>query len=152
MRLLTTLLLLLPLSVFAQVNLNTEVFLVAPVTQADGSVVEEWQDAETIAPGDKIGYRITYTNTGSEAVSGVVINNPVPENTTYVANSANGQAATVTYSVDGELFARMQDLKVDEDGQLRPARAQDINQIRWVLQQAVAAGKSGSVEFKVRVN
>jgi len=73
MRLLTTLLLLLPLSVFAQVNLNTEVFLVAPVTQADGSVVEEWQDAGTIAPGDKIGYRITYTNTGSEAVSGVVI-------------------------------------------------------------------------------
>jgi len=69
-----------------------------------------------------------------------------------VANSANGQAATITYSVDGELFARMQDLKVDEDGQLRPARAQDINQIRWVLQQAVAAGKSGSVEFKVRVN
>ena len=152
MRLLTTLLLLLPLSVFAQVNLNTEVFLVAPVTQADGSVVEEWQDAGTIAPGDKIGYRITYTNTGSEAVSGVVINNPVPENTTYVANSANGQAATISYSVDGELFARMQDLKVDEDGQLRPARAQDINQIRWVLQQAVAAGKSGSVEFKVRVN
>jgi len=105
MRLLTTLLLLLPLSVFAQVNLNTKVFLITPVTQADGSVVEEWQEAENIAPGDKIGYRITYTNTGNEAVSGVVINNPVPENTTYVANSANGQAATITYSVNGEVFA-----------------------------------------------
>jgi len=75
MRLLTTLLLLLPLSAFATVSLESQPYKVVMATEDDGSVAEEWVEADKIAPGDKVGYRITYVNTGSEPVSGVTIKN-----------------------------------------------------------------------------
>ena len=105
MRLLTTLLLLLPLSAFATVSLESQPYKVVMATQDDGSVAEEWVKADKIAPGDKVGYRITYVNTGSEPVSGVTIKNPVPENTVYIMNSANGAGTSITLSVDGSQFA-----------------------------------------------
>lgn len=151
MRLLTALLMLLPMTVFAGVSLESSSHRIVSIKQDDGSVAEEWQTADTIAPGDKIGYRVTYVNTGTEAVSGVTINNPVPEATAYIVNSANGAGTEITYSVDGNQFGRMQDLKVLEEGVVRPARAEDIKSIRWVIQQPVAAGAQGNVEFQVRV-
>jgi len=151
MRLLTTFLMLFPLVALAGVSLESESYRIVAVVQDDGSTAEEWQAAETIAPGDRIGYRITYVNTGEEAVSGVTINNPVPESTVFVMNSANGAGTRVTYSADGTQFGRISDLKVLEDGQVRPAEAKDIEVIRWVIPAPVAPGSRGFVEFQVRV-
>lgn len=146
-------LLMLPLTAVAQVTLVSEAHKVVPVTQADGTVTEEWQTADKIVPGDKVGYRITYSNTGKNAAAGVVINNPVPANTLYLANSATGAGTQITYSVDGgESFAPSAELVVvDADGNERKARAEDITHIRWTLQEAIAQNASGSVEFQVRI-
>ncbi|WP_300425619.1 hypothetical protein [Thalassolituus sp.] len=152
MRLLTTLLLLFPFAALAGVSLESASYRIVAVKQDDGSIAEEWQTAETIAPGDKIGYRVTYVNTGNEAVSGVTINNPVPESTVYIMNSANGAGTEITYTVDGKTYGRIQDLNVTEDGEVRPARAKDIEGIRWVIPAPVAPESQGYVEFQVRVD
>ena len=148
MRLLTTLLLLLPLSAFATVSLESQPYKVVMATQDDGSVAEEWVEADKIAPGDKVGYRI---NTGSEPVSGVTIKNPVPENTVYIMNSANGAGTSITLSVDGSQFAPVSELNVLENGEIRPAGAKDIQSIRWIVDAPLAPSATGFVEFQVRV-
>ena len=154
MRLIKTLiaaLALAPLMAMAQVTLTTEAFRIQAVKQADGSVTEEWQKPEKIVPGDVVGYRIHYTNTGKETATDVVVNNPVPEKTEYVANSATGMNSQITYSADqGNKFARAAELTVTENGAQRPAKASEITHIRWSIN-SVAAGASGNVEFKVRV-
>ena len=152
MRLLTTLLLLLPLSAFATVSLESQPYKVVMATQDDGSVAEEWVKADKIAPGDKVGYRITYVNTGSEPVSGVTIKNPVPENTVYIMNSANGAGTSITLSVDGSQFAPVSELNVLENGEVRPASAKDRQSIRWIVDAPLAPSATGFVEFQVRVN
>jgi len=142
----------LPALAMAEVSLITEAFKIVPVQQADGSVVEEWQTPEKVVPGDKVGYRISYSNTGKEAVEGVVINNPVPAETIYIANSATGANSTITYSVDGgQNFGKANELTVTAQGATRAAKAEDYSHIRWMLTQPVEAGASGKVEFKVRI-
>jgi len=152
MRLLLTALLFLPAFAFAQVTLVTEAFKIVAVKNDDGTVSESWVAADEIVPGDKVGYKISYNNIGDQAATGIVINNPVPENTIYVANSAQGTGSQITYSADaGKTFARTAELVVVKDGKSKKARAEDITHIRWTLPEAVAPKASGSVEFQVRV-
>jgi len=142
----------LPALAMAEVSLTTEAFKIVPVQQADGSVVEEWQTPEKVVPGDKVGYRISYNNNGKEAAEGVVINNPVPAETVYIANSATGANSTITYSVDGgQNFGKASELTVTAQGATRAAKTEDYSNIRWQLTQPVEAGASGKVEFKVRI-
>jgi len=143
----------LPSLVLAEVSLTTEAFKIVPVQQADGTVVEEWQAPEKVVPGDKVGYRITYANTGNDAAEAIVINNPVPQATTYIANSATGTDSVISYSVNGgKDFGKANELTITELGKTRAAKAEDYSHIRWQLKQPVEAGASGKVEFKVRVN
>ncbi|MBU2040236.1 MAG: DUF11 domain-containing protein, partial [Gammaproteobacteria bacterium] len=110
----------LPALAMAEVSLITEAFKIVPVQQADGSVVEEWQTPEKVVPGDKVGYRISYNNNGKEAAEGVVINNPVPAETIYIANSATGANSTITYSVDGgQNYGKARELTVTAQGNTR---------------------------------
>lgn len=152
MRSLIAALLFLPAFAFAQVTLVTEAFKITAVTNSDGTVSEQWQAIDEVVPGDKVGYRISYSNTGNDDATGVVINNPVPENTEYVANTAKGVDSNITYSADaGKNFARTAELVIVKDGKRKKARAEDITHIRWTLPEAVAPKASGSVEFQVRV-
>ena len=144
--------LMLPLAALADVSLINTAFKVVVVEQADGSLTEEWKTLDSVVPGDVVGYRITYKNTGTEPATNAAINNPVPKKTTYVANSAKGLNSQVTYSADmGQSFARAAELFVMKDGKQRLARPEDITNIRWKLD-AIAPATEGFVEFKVRVN
>ena len=67
MRTLLLALLMVPGLVMAEVSLKTEAFKIVAVPQTDGSVMEEWRSADQVVPGDKVGYRISYNNTGSDA-------------------------------------------------------------------------------------
>ncbi|MAD45178.1 MAG: hypothetical protein CMI02_01695 [Oceanospirillaceae bacterium] len=152
MRTLLLALMLLPSFVMAEVTLKTEAFKIVAVQQSDGTAIEEWQAADKIVPGDKVGFRISYANQGEEAAEGIVINNPVPADAEYVANTATGRNTRITYSVDGgETFATASALTVTENGASRPAKAGDYTNIRWTLNTPVEAGDSGKVEYKVRI-
>jgi hypothetical protein len=82
----------------------------------------------------------------------VVITNPIPENTVYLADSAFGAGTQIVYSVDGtEHFAAPDKLTVVREGVQVPATSADYTAIRWTFGPALAAGAQGHVSFNVRL-
>lgn len=105
-----------------------------------------------IVPGDEVVYTITATNTCNKPVDNVVINNPVPEHMSYVANSAMGIGTDIGYSLDGKQYATLERLSVkDQNGTTRTAGADDIGAIRWTYANAFQPGASGFVRFRAIV-
>ena len=106
-------------------------------------------EATRVLPGAEVLFTVTYTNTGDEPAENVMITNPVPDHMVYVDASASDDNATVMFSVDGGAsFAAAQDLLVtDENGVQRPAVADDYTHVRWIVDNDVASGASGAVQF-----
>jgi uncharacterized repeat protein (TIGR01451 family) len=104
--------------------------------------------ADTVVPGEKVVYTITFQNISDEAAENVVITNPISGELMYVDGSAFGPGSDIQFSVDGGLtFANSNELTVTEDGVTRPAVAEDFTHIRWVMQQKLAAGAQGVARF-----
>ena len=143
---------LLPSLAFAQVELSTDMFEVVETQQDNGTSKVEWVKPDNIIPGDKVGYRISFKNTGDQPAADIVLNNPVPENTVYVGDSARGANSDIAFSVDGgQQFAKPEQLFVEVNGKKVPATAKDYTHVRWTLTSALPAGKEGSVQYVVRV-
>ncbi len=103
---------------------------------------------DTVVPGERVIYTITFTNTSDESAEKVVITNPIAEGLVYVDGSAFGPGTDITFSVDdGNNFAAAGDLAVSEDGESRPAVAKDFTHIRWVMRNILAAGAQGTARF-----
>lgn len=108
-------------------------------------------------PGDVIQYVLTYANKGDEPARDAVIDDPIPKGTTYLANSAGGEGAEVTFSSDGgKTYASAPKLtyevKLPNGGvEKRIATPSDYTHVRWTVK-SVAPGATGSVSFKVKVN
>ena len=109
------------------------------------------------SPGDVLEYVLLYANQGDEAATNAVIEDPVPKGTTFVANSAAGDGAEITFSNDsGKTWASAVKLTYEvklPNGAVerRVATPSEYTNIRWTLPK-VPAGASGKVSFRVRVN
>ncbi len=109
------------------------------------------------APADVIQYTVTYANKGDEVANDAVIDDPIPKGTTFIASSATGEGAEVTFSSDGgKTFATPVKLTYEirlPSGEVekRVASPGNYTHIRFTIKQ-VPAGASGSVAFRVRVN
>ena len=118
----------------------------------DGEQVTTLVPAETVIPGERVVYTITFRNTGAEPADNVIITNPISENLTYVAESAFGPGMLLEFSVDGgATFAAADSLTVEEDGETRPAAADDYTHIRWVMQNDLASGAQGTARFTAQL-
>ena len=102
--------------------------------------------ADLVVPGDQVIYTLEIRNTGAAAVPAPSVRYPIPKHMRYIAESAVGPGADVSYSVDGgRTFDRPENLKVaGPGGQLRPATAADYTDIRWQLKHSL---KGNSVAF-----
>lgn len=113
--------------------------------------------AQSASPGDVLEYELTYSNQGDEPAINAVLEDPIPRGTTFVANSASGDNAEVTFSSDdGKTFATAVKLTYEirlPNGSVerRVATPAEYTNIRWTVKQ-VPAGGSGKVAFRVRVN
>ena len=109
------------------------------------------------SPGDVLEYQLDYKNEGDEAASNAVIEDPIPKGTTFLANSAAGENAEITFSSDGgKTYALPVKLTYEvrlPSGAIerRVATPAEYTHIRWTVKQ-VPPGKSGKVSFKVHVN
>lgn len=105
--------------------------------------------ADVVVPGDRVAYTIKARNVSSEDIERIVITDPIPTETLFVAGSIESPEATVLFSVDGgETFDREEALRVvGEDGVPRPAMATDFTHIRWVFEQPLAPAAERSVRF-----
>ncbi len=120
-----------------------------------GAKIKKLAPPQKMVPGDEVLYTVTYSNKTAKPADNVSVTSPVPKDTRYKDGSAEGEGATIAYSVDGgKTFATPDRLtvafkdKVGKDS-VRPAIAQDYTHIRWVIKQNVAPGQSGAVRFRV---
>jgi uncharacterized repeat protein (TIGR01451 family) len=119
---------------------------------AGGREVVKLIPADRVVPGDQVIYTLEVRNTGAALPAPTVVH-PVPEHMRYVADSAVGPGAEVSYSVDGgHRFDLPENLKVPgTDGALRPAVAADYTHIRWRLKNSLKANSVAFVRFRARV-
>lgn len=134
----------------AAVELKTEAFHEVEATDKAGKKTKKVEPLTRATPGQEVIYVLTYSNTGKEPVSNVVLNNPVPAELAYVAGSAKGNGTRVEVSVDGgKTFAALETLSVKKaDGSSRAATGSDVTHLRWTVTAPVKAGASGSATYR----
>jgi uncharacterized repeat protein (TIGR01451 family) len=112
--------------------------------------------AASVSPGDVVEYVLTYRNEGDQPATDAHIDDPIPKGTVYLANSAAGEGAEITFSSDGgRTFAPAVKLTYEyrlPSGAVekRVATPAEYTHVRWTLKQ-VAPGATGKVSFRVRV-
>lgn len=125
-------------------------------TGKKGSETTKLVLSTTAVPGDTLQYTLTYQNKGDEMATNAVIDDPIPKGMTYIANSAAGENAAITFSTDnGKTYAEATMLTYEmtmPDGKVvKKAVSPDAyTNVRWVVKQ-VPPGTSGKVTFKVKV-
>jgi uncharacterized repeat protein (TIGR01451 family) len=102
--------------------------------------------ADRLVPGDQVIYTLEIRNLGSATLPPLSVPYAIPDHMRYIADSAVGPGAEVSYSIDGgRTFDRPENLKVAAPaGGLRPATAADYTHIRWQLKHSL---KGNSVAF-----
>jgi uncharacterized repeat protein (TIGR01451 family) len=120
---------------------------------ANGREVVKLLPADRVVPGDRVIYTLEVRNTGATIVESPIVTHAVPEHMSYVADSAVGPGAEVTFSVDGgQSFGRSESLMVKgQDGQPRRALAADYTDIRWQLKNSLKANSVAFVRFRALV-
>jgi len=115
----------------------------------DGTKHTQTVPVDHVLPGTDVTWDINYEIIGNQPVTDAEITDPVPVHMDYVAGSAAGDDAEVTFSVDGgKSFATPDKLQVkDADGTLRTASPKDYNVIRWVVKGTLQPGAKGTVSF-----
>jgi uncharacterized repeat protein (TIGR01451 family) len=118
-------------------------------TDAAGKTIQEYVPFAKVVPGDVLLCTVEYTNKGAEPAGQVVVTLPVPPEMTLAPSSAAHQAAETLYSVDGgQTYGPLDQLSITEpDGKVRPARAEDVNAVRWTLRADLAPGQTGRLSY-----
>ena len=112
--------------------------------------------ASAVDPGDVIFFTLSYVNSGDEAATDAVFDDPIPKGTVYLPGSAFGKDAEITFSIDGGKTFKKPSLLTYEiknrDGSLekRTASPEQYTHIRWTVSVIPARG-SGQVGFQVRM-
>jgi uncharacterized repeat protein (TIGR01451 family) len=136
----------------ACVTLKTEAQMEQDYVDAQGKPAKRLVAPGKVVPGNEVIWTITATNTCAKPADKVVIENAVPEHMTYVADSAMGPGTTITYSLNGREFTKQSELAVrDADGTSRPARAEEIKAVRWVIGTAIAPNSMAFARYRARV-
>jgi len=109
--------------------------------------------ADRVVPGDRVIYTLEARNTAAAALEAPIIIFPVPEYMRYVANSAVGPGAEVSYSVDGgHHFDSAENLTLlGAAGRPRRAAAADYTHIRWQLKHSLKPNSVAFVRFRAVV-
>jgi uncharacterized repeat protein (TIGR01451 family) len=125
-----------------------EVKATAAVRQDSGLV-----PADRVVPGDEVFYTLEIRNTGSRPLATPTVDFAIPEHMRYLANSAVGAGAEVSYSVDGgHTFERPENLMMAAGGgDPRLATAADYTHIRWRFKHSLKSKAMALARFRAVV-
>lgn len=120
------------------------------VVGKDGKKEIKRVSPDKAVPGTVVIFTDTFENVGGKTASGIVINNPIPNDMEYKGGSAFGKDCAIVFSADGgKTFGAAENLKVKgADGKQRNALPSEYTHIRWTYKGQLAAGKSGEVGFR----
>lgn len=115
-----------------------------------GNSVRYFAPAAVLEQGREVFYTVRIKNPGVQFASDVVVVQRIPQNTSYVPNSAAGPGAEIGVSADGgQSFGAEGRLTVtDSAGIARPATARDYTHIRWHLRNPLAPGAVALARFR----
>jgi uncharacterized repeat protein (TIGR01451 family) len=118
-----------------------------------GRAVSKLVAADRVVPGDRVLYTLEVSNLNSMIIASPIVTHPVPEHMRYVADSAVGPGAEVSYSIDGgKSFDQAANLRVQgTDGQPRAAVATDYTHIRWALKNPLKVNSMAFLRFRAVV-
>ncbi|HSN18449.1 MAG TPA: hypothetical protein VLV87_09570 [Gammaproteobacteria bacterium] len=130
-------------------KLQTVGFQEKVTVDKDGTKHTDIVPADHVLPGTEVIWKINYEIIGNQPVTDAVITDPIPQHMQYVAGSAAGDRADITFSVDGgNTFATPDKLQVkNPDGSVRTALPKDYTTVRWVLKGTLSPGAKGTVTF-----
>lgn len=128
--------------------ISTSVMTEQRTAAADGTTrVQLIAPKRGVAPGDRVVFVLSYRNTGAQALSDVVLANPVPRAMIFRGAAAGSPVPDV--SVDGHDFGPLATLQVSAaDGAKRAAIADDVTAVRWRVAGPIAAGAQGRFAFQ----
>lgn len=123
-------------------------------TDAQGKPAVVWAVLSAqvaVHPGDVLRYDVSAENTGAAPISGLLVSQPVPAGTVYVAHSAEGAKNGIVpaYSLDGRQFSA-RPVQAGPNGVSRPAAPEAYTALRWRFP-VLPAHTSQDVVYLVRV-
>jgi uncharacterized repeat protein (TIGR01451 family) len=108
--------------------------------------------ADRVVPGDEVIYTVEIRNASALAIPAPAVAIAIPAHTVYVAESASGPGASVSYSIDGgHTFDGAESLQVSEGGHERPATPKDYTHIRWTLKNTLKPKSIAFARFRAVV-
>jgi uncharacterized repeat protein (TIGR01451 family) len=148
---------LLPAAVFAKPLVSVSITAEKEVTVVkNGQKTTKRVAATRIDPGDLVSYTVNYINSGDEAATNAILDDPIPQGTIYLPGSAFGNGAEITFSIDGgKSFKKPSFLTYEvknPNGSMekRTASPEEYTHIRWIISR-IDAGAKGTVGFQVRI-
>ena len=119
----------------------------------EGNITYDYVEPKTALPADVMLYTIIFENIGKDSAGGIVINDPVPNNSKYRMGSATGENTTIAFSIDGgKNFGNPGELVVkDKNGKEWTAKPESYTHIRWVYNKELEPGEKSQVSFKTQI-
>jgi uncharacterized repeat protein (TIGR01451 family) len=119
--------------------------MVEKTAMVDGRQQTVLKAPDTVVPGDRLLFQTNYRNTGAKAADHFVVTNPVPASVAYAGESSAGAEMSVD---GGKHYGELATLRVTTpDGQSRPARPEDVTNLRWTLA-SIAPGTQGTLKYR----
>ena len=119
------------------------------ISTTPGREVYRFVPAQLLEQGQVVYYTLRITNQTTVPLRNVAVVQPVPANTTYLADSAAGPGAAVSFSVDGgKTFASPESLMIEVEGSTQLAQAGQYTHIRWQLRNPLAPGATALARFR----
>jgi uncharacterized repeat protein (TIGR01451 family) len=106
--------------------------------------------ATVLSQGEVVYYTLKIKNPTAVYMRDVSVNQRIPLNTSYVADSAVGPGAVVEFSVDGGLnyVPKYELTRVGPDGKSAPISTDEYTHIRWRLRNPLAPGAVALARFR----
>ncbi|HVZ38990.1 MAG TPA: hypothetical protein VHI13_06915 [Candidatus Kapabacteria bacterium] len=92
----------------------------AAATSGPNIIVVSATDRPNVNPHDTVSMTLIYVNVGTQSASGVMLRNPVPAGTQYLASSAEGDGMRVEYDRSAENDGEIRAVRWTMNGELRP--------------------------------
>jgi uncharacterized repeat protein (TIGR01451 family) len=119
------------------------------VSTTPGRELYRFVPARLLEQGQVVYYTLRITNQTTVPLRNVAVVQPVPANTTYLADSASGPGADVAFSVDGgQTFGPADSLMIEVEGAKQLAQASQYTHIRWQLRNPLAPGAVALARFR----
>ena len=157
LKLAAVILMLLPMDAWAKPEVKVAITAEKEISVVEnGRTVVKRVAADTVASKETVFYTLTVVNNGDEKATNVVLNNPLPDGTAYVGDSAYGKGSTILFSVDdGKTFNTPSQLsvtvkKADGSMEKQPAEPDQYTHIRWTLAD-VPSGKSLTLGYEATI-